>query len=141
MILLDTNVLIYAFEAGSAFQPWARHVIADAVANEGAIVNPIVLAEVCVGDSQPDRVGDRICAWGVEVTSLPAAAAPVCAAAFSRYRARRARHTGGTIAPMPLPDFFIGAHARIIEAKLATADTERYLTYFPEVTLISPEGQ
>ena len=139
MILLDTNVLIYAFEPDSSFRPWARQVIADAVAGEGAVVNPIVLAEVCVGESQPDRVADRIRAWGVEIISLPAAAAPVCAMAFSRYRTRRARHTGSTIAAMPLPDFFIGAHALIINARSATADTDRYLTYFPDVPLISPE--
>ncbi len=41
-------------------QPWARQVIVDAVAGEGAIINPIVLAEVCVGDSQPDQAGNRI---------------------------------------------------------------------------------
>ena len=139
MILLDTNVLIYAFDPESNFQPWARQVIVDAVAGEGAIINPIILAEVCVGDSQPDQAANRIHAWGVEIASLPAAAAPVCAAAFSRYRTRRARHSGNTIAAMPLPDFFIGAHAQIINAKLATADTDRYLTYFPDVTLMSPE--
>ncbi len=138
MILLDTNVLIYAFDPASSFQPWARQVIVDAVAGEGAIINSIILAEVCVGDSNPDQAGDRIRAWGVEIASLPAAAAPICAAAFARYRARRARQTGNDIAAMPLPDFFIGAHAQIINAKLATADTDRYLTYFPEVTLITP---
>ena len=139
MILLDTNVLIYAFQPESPFEPWARQVIAEAVANEGAIIIPIILAEVCVGVSQPDQASGRIRAWGVEIVSLPAIAAPICAAAFSRYRARRSRNTGSTIAAMPLPDFSIGAHAQTISAKLATADTDRYLTYFPEVTLISPE--
>ena len=59
--------------------------------------------------------------------------------AVSYYRDNCARHARNTIAAMPLPDFFIGAHAQIITAKLATADTDRYLTYFPDVTLMSPE--
>jgi predicted nucleic acid-binding protein len=36
MILLDTNVLIYAFDLDSPFYQWARETIADAVAGDGA---------------------------------------------------------------------------------------------------------
>jgi len=39
---------------------------------------------------------------------------------------------------MPLPDFFIGAHALVMGWKLATRDTERYRLYFPKVELIEP---
>lgn len=139
MILLDTNVLIYAFETESPFFHWARQVIAEAVAGEGAMVNAVVLAELCVGDARPDDVSDRILSWGVEIASLPASAAPVCAAAFRQYRDRRARETGKHAAAMPLPDFFIGAHAQITESRLATADVSRYNTYFPKVTLLAPD--
>lgn len=138
MILLDTNVLIYAFEADSPFSDWARQVIAEAAAGEGAMVNAVVLAELCVGDTRPDHVADRILSWGVEIASLPASAAPVCAAAFRQYRDRRARETGKDVAAMPLPDFFIGAHAEITESRLATADVSRYQTYFPKVVLVAP---
>ena len=110
MILLDTNVLIYAFDPESCFQPWARQVIVDAVAAEGAIINPINLAEVCVGDSQPDQAGNRIHAWGVESASLPAAAALVRAAAFLRYRTRRARHASKTVTAMPLANLCAAAY-------------------------------
>ena len=139
MILLDTNVLIYAFETESPFTHWARQVIAEAVAGEGAMVNPVVLAELCVGDAQPDRVADRIRAWGVETANLPASAAPVCAAAFVQYRNRRAHETGKLVSAMPLPDFFIGAHAQITNSRLATADVGRYKTYFPNVALVAPD--
>jgi hypothetical protein len=39
---------------------------------------------------------------------------------------------------MPLPDFFIGAHAEIMGWTLATADADRYRTYFPKVKLKTP---
>ncbi|TVQ38002.1 MAG: PIN domain-containing protein [Wenzhouxiangella sp.] len=138
MILLDTNVLIYAFEAESPFSDWARQVIAEAVVGEGAMVNPVVLAELCVGDARPDEVADRILSWGVEITSLPASAAPVCAAAFRKYR-KRVRETGKPVATMPLPDFFIGAHALVTNSRLATADVGRYKTYFRDVALVAPD--
>jgi predicted nucleic acid-binding protein len=39
---------------------------------------------------------------------------------------------------MPLPDFFIGAHARIMGWELATADRGRFHTDFPSVSLKMP---
>ncbi len=139
MILLDTNVLIYAFETESPLSKWARQVIAEAVVGEGAMVNPVVLAELCVGEARPKEVADRILSWGVDIASLPASAAPVCAKAFRQYRDRRKRETGSRIATMPLPDFFIGAHAEVANSQIATADVSRYKTYFPKVTLVAPD--
>ena len=39
---------------------------------------------------------------------------------------------------VPLPDFFIGAHAEIMGWTLATADVDRYKAYFPKVRLKIP---
>jgi predicted nucleic acid-binding protein len=54
--------------------------------------------------------------------------------AFARYRAMGGSRTG------VLPDFFIGAHAEVERLPLLTRDVRRYRTYFPNVTLIAPEG-
>lgn len=138
MILLDTNVLIYAHDAQSPHLAWARETIADAVAGGGAAVNAVSLAEVCVGDEEPDSVADRVRSWGVEVLDLPAAAAPACARAYAVYRRRRAAKSGKESPRLPLPDFFIGAHAEIMGWVLATADPQRFRTYFPAVALETP---
>jgi len=138
VILLDTNVLIYAYEPESPHRPWAREVIAGGVSGGGAAVNAVSLAEVCVGDVEPDAVADRIRSWGIEILDVPTAAAPVCARAYAAYRKRRTSSSGKASPRVPLPDFFIGAHAEIMGWVLATADPRRFQTYFPAVGLKTP---
>lgn len=138
MILLDTNVLIYAFDPDSPFCDWARETIADSVAGNGAAINAVSLAEICVGDADPSTAADRIRSWGVEILDVPVAAADVCAKAYRRYRQRRISQSDIPVPSMPLPDFFIGAHAKIMGWELATADQGRFHTYFPSVSLKMP---
>jgi len=38
----------------------------------------------------------------------------------------------------PLPDFFIGAQAAVLNLDLVTRDVSRYQSYFPTVKLIVP---
>jgi hypothetical protein len=52
---------------------------------------------------------------------------------FLRYKKRRGKKR------LPLPDFFIGAHAAVLELGLLTRDARRYRSYFPSVRLINPE--
>ena len=138
MILLDTNVLIYASDGGSPHGEWAREVIANAVSGTGAGVSAICLAELCVGEANPASAASRIRDWGVAILDVPAAAAEVCALAYRAYRERRHSQSGQASPRTPLPDFFIGAHAQTMGWTLATADAARIKTYFPSVRLISP---
>jgi len=138
MMLLDTNVLIYASDEKSRHCRWARLMIADGVSGAGAAVNAVTLAEVCVGDAEPQTVADRVRSWGVVVLDVPAAASEACARAYLSYRVRRKADSGKDAPALPLPDFFIGAHAQIMGWSLATADESRFKTYFPDVSLRTP---
>jgi predicted nucleic acid-binding protein len=134
MILLDTNMVIYASSPGSPFHAWARDIIATAVGGEGAALNSIGLAELCVGAENPAAVAFTLESWGVTLVDTPWLAAETAAAAYASYR----RHSSKTRPATPLPDFFIGAHARVTGWRLATADAGRFRGYFPEVELILP---
>ena len=119
MTLLDTNVLIYASAASAEYHEWALGALADAVSKDGAAVNAVSVAEVCVGVDDAATEIERIRDWGVAIVDVPGSAAEVCAAAYRRYREERRRETisgaHGLDAPAtPLPDFFIGAHAEIM---------------------------
>ena len=138
MTLLDTNVLIYASTAGAEYHDWARHTVAAAVASTGAAINAVSVAEICVGTDQPASEIGRIRSWGVQILDIPSAAAEVCAAAYRTYRESRQLQAGGEAPLVPLPDFFIGAHAETMGWPIATADVSRVKTYFPSVRLITP---
>lgn len=56
----------------------------------------------------------------------------LAAKAFLKYR------KAGGVKISPLPDFFIGAQAAILQISLLTRDINRYKTYFPTVKLIHP---
>jgi hypothetical protein len=58
-----------------------KNSIADAVAGDGAAIDAVSLAELCVGEADPPTVADRARGWGVEILDVPAAAAEVCARA------------------------------------------------------------
>ena len=138
MILLDTNVLIYASDKSAPHHDWARRIIAEAVSSGGAAIDAVSLAEICVGEEDPGTAAQRIRNWGVEILNVPAAAAEVCANAYRVYRERRLSQSGKESLAMPLPDFFIGAHAQVMDWPLATADDGRIRTYFPSIALKLP---
>lgn len=139
MMLLDTTVLIYASDEKSKHCRWARRLLAEGVSGGGASVNAVSIAEVCVGDAEPQTAADRIRRWGVTVLDVPAAAAEICASAYVAYRMRRKADSGKDAPAVPLPDFFIGAHAQVMGWTLATADEARFKKHFPSVPLRSPK--
>jgi len=138
VILSDSNVIIDARTKASPFHRWAEDVIAEALSSEGIAINAIVLAELCVGQIDPNVIEGELRTKGVDILDFPAAASPICARAYSVYLNARVR-AGGRHAPrIPLPDFFIGAHAELMGWSVATRDTERFRLYFPNVQLIAP---
>ena len=138
MILVDTNVIIDALDKAARDHGWAFKQVVDAVSGEGGAINPVVLAELCAGKRDPAQVADELRRFGLDVLDLPSATGPVCGKAYRSYKAARAS-SGGSPAPLvPLPDFFIGAHAEIMGWKVATRDQERFARYFPAVKLLTP---
>jgi predicted nucleic acid-binding protein len=139
VILADSNVIIDARDPKSPFHGWAEELLAQGLSTEGISLNAIVLAELCVGHDDPKSIEAELNAKGINILDVPAQASAICGQAYFRYRLLR-RKSGGSKAPaVPLPDFFIGAHAELLGWALATRDSERFRLYFPKVKLIEPE--
>jgi predicted nucleic acid-binding protein len=138
MILLDTNIVIDAHYGVGNDKVRARNLISSAVIDSGAGINCITLAELYAGPRRGEDIEADMRQSGIVVLDLPAGAAAICGRAYTRYRLNRERSSGGKASSVPLPDFFIGAHAELLGWKLATRDVERYRMYFPAVELIEP---
>jgi predicted nucleic acid-binding protein len=138
MILLDTNVITDAHYGVADDQVHARNLISSAVTDAGAAINCITLAELYAGPRCGEEIEEDMRQAGIAVLDLPARGAAICGPAYRRYRVARAQSGGGKAPSVPLPDFFIGAHAELMGWKLATRDLERYHIYFLAVELIDP---
>jgi predicted nucleic acid-binding protein len=138
MILLDTNVIIDAHYGVGDHRVRAMNLISCAVIDNVAAINCVTLAELYAGPKRGEDIEEDMRGAGVAIFDLPVAAAAICGRAYRRYRLARRRSGGGEALSVPLPDFFIGAHAELMHWRLATRDIERYRLYFPAIELIEP---
>lgn len=133
MVLADSNVLLDIIKRDPQWLPWSRFAPTHALLNERVLVNPLIYAELSTSYQTPTQVDEVLNLLGIERTELPWEAAYLAGQAFGQYR----RRGGGKTSP--LPDFYIGAHAQSKGFALLTRDVNRYRTYFPSVSLITPD--
>lgn len=130
--LVDTNVLLDIATNDRNWADWSlQHLEAAAIRGRLAI-NDIVYAELSVRYARIEDVDAFINIAGLTQVAIPRAALYLAAKAFQKYRASGGARTG------VLPDFFIGAHAAVLDAPLLTRDAARYRAYFPKLRLITP---
>ena len=133
MILVDSNVLLDIFTADPDWLPWSQSALADALLAGPVGINQLVYAEVSVAYADLAQLDAVLSRLKIQRVDLPWEAAHLAGQAFVTYRRK------GGVKTAPLPDFYIGAHAQSAGLALLTRDASRYSTYFPKVTLISPQ--
>jgi predicted nucleic acid-binding protein len=129
--LVDSSVLLDIM-APSSWREWSEEHLASAIDGGDAAINQVVYAEVAVGFASHEALERTLQGAGIRRLSLPWSSAWLVAEAFAAYRRAGGPRT------LPLPDFFIGAHAAASGLKLLTRDPARVRTYFPGVELIAP---
>lgn len=137
MILLDSNVIIDLLGNGGEWQVWSQNAIVDAGTDEQLAVTPIVVAEVAPRVESLDGFIERIERFGASIVELSNEAAYAAGTAFNLYRERR--RNGDERARSIIADFLIGGQALVLDAAIITRDARFYRSYFPTVTLITPD--
>ena len=131
-VLVDSNVLIDIFTCDRRWFGWSREQLIRLADEDELVINQVILAEIAVGFESEKELNFALSEMPVRRENLPWEAAFVAAKRFLEYRRR------GGAKKVPLPDFYIGAHAFVKGYKLLTRDKRLYRTYFPEVELVAP---
>ena len=134
MFLVDTNVLLDVFTDDPQWRPWSESALREAIGAGPIGINPIIYAEASLAFEAAEALDRQLETLMLDRLPLPYEAAFEAARAYRRYR------TAGGVRSAPLPDFYIGAHAENDGLTLITRDARRFQTYFPAVTLVSPDA-
>jgi predicted nucleic acid-binding protein len=132
VILVDTNVLLDVFEDDAEWAAWSQDRLDSASATDTLAINPVIYSELSIGFARIEELEAVIKEASLAIEDIPREAFFLAGKAFLRYRSGR-----GTKRSV-LPDFYIGAHAAVMQWTVLTRDVGRYRTYFPTVSLIAP---
>lgn len=132
-MMVDSNVLLDVLTEDLKWFGWSGRTLEDCAENHLLIINPIIYAEVSIGFERIEDLDAALPQNMLQCRPIPLEAAFLAGKCFVKYRRRGGqRHS-------TLPDFFIGAHAAVEKLTLITRDAARYHTYFPKLSLISPD--
>jgi predicted nucleic acid-binding protein len=132
VILVDTNVLLDVFEDDAEWSDWSQEQLDSASATDTLAINSVIYSELSIGFARIEELEAVIKEASLAIEEIPREALFLAGKAFLRYR--RSRGTKRSV----LPDFYIGAHAAVMQWTVLTRDVARYRTYFPTVSLIAP---
>lgn len=132
MILVDSNVPLDVVTQDPVWSASSAAIMKSLARTDQLLINPIIYAELSITFSSIADLETNVRRMQLKMAEIPREAAFRAGKAFLQYR-----RLGGAKGNV-LPDFFVGAHALTIGASLLTRDANRYRTYFPAVTLITP---
>lgn len=134
MLLVDTNVLLDVLEDDPEWARWSlRQLRAQSQVHELAI-NAVIYAELSLAFDEIEALDECVDDLRLLLLELPRPALFLAARAYLGYRERRGSKMN------VLSDFFIGAHASVLDCAIVTRDARRYRTYFPRVRLVTPQS-
>jgi predicted nucleic acid-binding protein len=129
-VLVDTNVWVDCIDKTSSWHEWAVDQLQICSERSPLHVNLIIYTELLVPGPDVQALDAMLDVYETCRSPLPWACAALAAKAFALYR-----HRGGTRL-LPMPDFYIGAHAAVSNLSVLTRDPAGYASYFPRLTLI-----
>jgi predicted nucleic acid-binding protein len=131
-VLVDANVLLDVMTEDTRWLAWSAEAIERAADRHRLVINPVIYAEVSLRYSRIEELDAALPKAMFDRESIPCEAAFLAGKSFLAYRRR------GGARRSSLPDFFIGAHAAVAGYLLMTRDAARYRTYYPKLSLITP---
>lgn len=131
-ILVDSNVILDIFLNDLEWGDWSESKLEEYSDQSSLCINSIIYSEISIGFEFIEDLESAITKAGFHMLEIPKEALFLAGKAYITYKRRKGTKR------TPLPDFFIGAQAAVMNLDLLTRDVSRYKSYFPTVKLISP---
>jgi hypothetical protein len=132
-LLVDSNIILDVFLNDPIWADWSVSQLTDLGDAKTLYINTIIYSEVSVGFDTIEALDSSLQEGEFQILDIPKEALFLAGKAFLTYRKRKG------VKRSPLPDFYIGAQAAVLQMDLMTRDPNRYRTYFPTVKLICPK--
>jgi predicted nucleic acid-binding protein len=129
----DSNVLLDVIYEDSPWSSWSLKWLSQFQQNGELVTNAVIFSEASGRFQNLSDARSIMSRFGIAYEDIPEAAAHVAGLAHAHYRSLGGERT------RTLPDFLIGAHAKVRGHRLITRDASRYRTYFPSLEIIAPD--
>jgi hypothetical protein len=131
-VLVDSNIILDIFQDDPLWADWSETTLEKYSQQTTLYINPIIYSEVSIGFLLIEDLESAIVKAGFQLLDIPKESLFLAGKVYLKYKKRKGTKTN------PLPDFYIGAQAAVLQLDLITRDISRYRTYFPSVKLIHP---
>ena len=131
-VLVDSNVILDVFLNDLKWADWSETKLNGYSDLTTLYINSIIYSEISIGFNLIEDLESAISNAGFQLLEIPKEALFLAGKVYLEYKRRKGMKR------TPLPDFFIGAQAAVLNLELLTRDVSRYETYFPTVKLIAP---
>ena len=130
--LIDSNIVLDVFLNDPKWADWSESKLCEYDQLGTLYINSIIYSEISIGFERIEDLESAIAKAGLQMLEIPREALFLAGKTFLKYKKRKG------IKRIPLPDFYIGAHAAVLNLDLIVRDVSRYRSYFPTVKLIHP---
>ena len=131
-VLVDSNVILDVFLNDLKWADWSESKLEEYSDHTSLYINSIIYSEISIAFELIEDLESAITKAGFQLLEIPKEALFLAGKAYIKYKRRKG------VKRTPLPDFFIGAQAAVLDLPLLTRDVSRYQAYFPTVELIAP---
>ena len=112
---------------------WSSATLHNLSKEKQLVINIIVFTEIAFNFESSKKLIDTLELLDILILDMPNEVAFNVSRTFKRYRKNKGDRKS------PMPDFYIGEHARFLGVPLVTRDTARFKTYQPKLNLITPD--
>ena len=130
--LIDSNIVLDVFLNDPKWADWSEAKLSECDQLGTLYINSIIYSEISMGFERIEDLESALAKAGLQILEIPKEALFLAGKTLLTYKKRNG------IKSKPLPDFYIGAQAAVLNLDLVTRDVSRYQSYFPTVKLIHP---